>query len=423
MRYLKIRFSDSQACVQQIDNQAISHEQHFSLEGQDCDAMLRQLGAEICRAFDAFCGAVVIGSETSRYSSSVIRFNGELADARLLLTDTLNVPVLSGEAPEELPALAKQFAEQREHSSWTLEYYGYQGGKKERSKESMLTVGNGYLGVRGALTESKASDDNYPGTYVASAYNKLVTRIAERDVVNEDFVNLPNAQFITLKVEGASAYCPNQHQVLELKRELDLKTSQLTTRLIGEDDQQNRFEILVKKVADMENPHHYGISYTVTPLNFSKPITLISEIDGQIINYGVERYRSLSSKHLTPVSEECDGCLSTLVMKTNQSGIEIAQSAALTFSGPQAAKWHNRCETAKTRTEIRFDASQDQSYTLEKTVALYTSLETQEDLPAKARALAARGSFPSLPRVQPLPGTPCGTRSISRSKAICSHRS
>ena len=273
--------------------------------------MLRQLGAEIKGEFSDYVGAVVYGTQESSYSKSVIEYNGEKADAKLLLADTLNVPVLSGVDTNNYEEVISKFSDQSKYNVWNIEYYGYTGGKRERSKESLLTVGNGYLGVRGALTESKASDDNYPGTYVASMYNKLVTEVAGRDVVNEDFVNLPNAQFITVQVEGAEIYEPNKNKVIELQRELNLQSSLLTTKMIGEDNQGNRFEIVTKKVANMENPHEYAISYTIKPLNFSKKITIISEIDAQIVNYGVERYRSLSSNHLNYISQEAVGTLST----------------------------------------------------------------------------------------------------------------
>ena len=46
--------------------------------------------------------------------------------------------------------------------------------------------------TRGALPEARADDVNYPGTYVAGLYNRLVSEIAGRKVENEDLVNVPN---------------------------------------------------------------------------------------------------------------------------------------------------------------------------------------------------------------------------------------
>ncbi|HFB62252.1 MAG TPA: beta-phosphoglucomutase family hydrolase, partial [Bacteroidetes bacterium] len=50
--------------------------------------------------------------------------------------------------------------------NWKLEYFDYDP-EKERSREALLTVGNGYFGTRGALEETDANAVNYPGTYIA----------------------------------------------------------------------------------------------------------------------------------------------------------------------------------------------------------------------------------------------------------------
>ncbi|MFZ2705061.1 MAG: hypothetical protein WAZ68_00175, partial [Leptotrichiaceae bacterium] len=392
MGYLKIKFSADNAIVEQIQEDGkILNSKSFSFFGNDTDEMLRQLGAEIKGEFSDYVGAVVYGTQESSYSKSVIEYNGEKADAKLLLADTLNVPVLSGVDTNNYEEVISKFSDQSKYNVWNIEYYGYTGGKRERSKESLLTVGNGYLGVRGALTESKASDDNYPGTYVASMYNKLVTEVAGRDVVNEDFVNLPNAQFITVQVEGAEIYEPNKNKVIELQRELNLQSSLLTTKMIGEDNQGNRFEIVTKKVANMENPHEYAISYTIKPLNFSKKITIISEIDAQIVNYGVERYRSLSSNHLNYILQEAVGTLSTLVVETNQSKTKVAQSADFKLVNGTVLDTENLTAEGRTTTKLTVDAKENEVYTVEKIVAVFTTLETEGDVVAKSKELASKG--------------------------------
>lgn len=392
MGYLKIKFSADNAIVEQIQEDGkILNSKSFSFFGNDTDKMLRQLGAEIKGEFSDYVGAVVYGTQESSYSKSIIEYNGEKADAKLLLADTLNVPVLSGVDTNNYEEVISKFSDQSKYNVWNIEYYGYTGGKRERSKESLLTVGNGYLGVRGALTESKASDDNYPGTYVASMYNKLVTEVAGRDVVNEDFVNLPNAQFITVQVEGAEIYEPNKNKVIELQRELNLQSSLLTTKMIGEDNQGNRFEIVTKKVSNMENPHEYAISYTIKPLNFSKKITIISEIDAQIVNYGVERYRSLSSNHLNYISQEAVGTLSTLVVETNQSKIKVAQSADFKLVNGTVLNTENLTAEGRTTTKLTVDTKENEVYTVEKIVAVFTTLETEGDVVVKSKELASKG--------------------------------
>ena len=53
-----------------------------------------------------------------------------------------------------------------------------------------------------------------------------------------------------------------------------------------------------ERFASMANPHLVGLTYEITPLNFNEKITVKSELDGNIINDGVARYRQLNQQHL-----------------------------------------------------------------------------------------------------------------------------
>ncbi len=50
--------------------------------------------------------------------------------------------------------------------------------------------------------EAEADDVNYPGTYVAGLYNRLVSEVAGREVENEDLVNVPNWLPLRFRIAG-----------------------------------------------------------------------------------------------------------------------------------------------------------------------------------------------------------------------------
>jgi trehalose/maltose hydrolase-like predicted phosphorylase len=62
----------------------------------------------------------------------------------------------------------------------------------EGLREALCTLGNGYFATRGAAPEAAADAVHYPGTYVAGCYNRLTSQVADREVENEDLVNVPN---------------------------------------------------------------------------------------------------------------------------------------------------------------------------------------------------------------------------------------
>ena len=68
----------------------------------------------------------------------------------------------------------------QEINPWKLIYNDFKP-ENEKSRESLLAIGNGYLGNRGAMEDSIAGESHYPGTYIAGLYNRLVSKVADRD--------------------------------------------------------------------------------------------------------------------------------------------------------------------------------------------------------------------------------------------------
>jgi trehalose/maltose hydrolase-like predicted phosphorylase len=107
---------------------------------------------------------------------------------------------------------------------------------KERSREALLTTGNGYFGTRGAVEELDANPVNYPGTYMAGLYNRLESKVAEHIVENEDFVNAPNWLLMTFKINSENWFNPNKTEIISFDRKLDFRTGVLGRKMIVEDD-------------------------------------------------------------------------------------------------------------------------------------------------------------------------------------------
>ena len=64
----------------------------------------------------------------------------------------------------------------RPPSVWTLVYDSFDPAR-QGLREALCALGNGYFVTRGALPEARADGVNYPGTYLAGLYNRLVTEI------------------------------------------------------------------------------------------------------------------------------------------------------------------------------------------------------------------------------------------------------
>ncbi len=58
--------------------------------------------------------------------------------------------------------------------------------KEQKLREALCTLGNGYLGTRGAAEENPNNDFNYPETYVAGGFNRAHQAFLTREAIQED---------------------------------------------------------------------------------------------------------------------------------------------------------------------------------------------------------------------------------------------
>jgi len=284
--------------------------------------------------------------------------------------------------------------------NWKLKYVDYDP-QKERSREALLAVGNGYLGTRGALEENDASDINYPGTYIAGVYNRLVTPIAGKDVENEDLVNCPNWLPVRFKIEDGPWMDINKVEILAIERTLDFKTGLLLRKMTVKDEEGNISLIESERFASMDNPHVAALRYRIIPQNYSGNITFMSALNGAIENAGVERYKALKSKHLQPVEQGSDGEIAYLKVKTVQSNIEIAESARLRLTKNGAFINDNLVHTTESGMVFSFGdqyIAQGDVFEMEKIVAVFTTREERNPLISSLSVAKAAGTFDELLR-------------------------
>src|SRR6266542_3514943 len=185
-----------------------------------------------------------------------------------------------------------------------------------------------YFVTRGALPEARADGVNYPGTYLAGLYNRLVTEIAGRRVQNEDLVNVPNWLVLQFRVAGGAWFDVGQADVLEHRFELDLRHGTLIRHLAWRDDQGRRTSMVQRRFVSMKDEHLAGLETTFTAENWSGTLEVRSGLDGRVVNAGVKRYRDLNGRHLAVLGQaEVDSETVDLQVETTQSHVRVALAA------------------------------------------------------------------------------------------------
>ena len=290
-----------------------------------------------------------------------------------------------------LEGIEDWFKEGLNEDNWSVSFTDYDP-KKEKSREALLAVGNGYFGTRGAMEEVHACESNYPGTYIAGLYNRLISKVADRDLENEDFVNAPNWLPITFKIDDGSWFDPNNTEILDVYRNLDFKTGVLTKVLTVRATDGKETLIQSRRMASMADPHLASMEYSISPINYTGKITVKSTLNGDIINDGVARYRQLNQQHLKAKEEGFEGNLSWIAVETTQSGIEIAEAAKLKLfldNEVLETEIKSSVSPAKVESEFVLELKKFQVLKVEKCASIYTSKPDDVEKPlAKAKVSA-----------------------------------
>ncbi|MEE6176239.1 trehalose-phosphatase [Mycobacterium sp. 050134] len=284
---------------------------------------------------------------------------------------------------------------------WELVYEGYDP-RQERLRESLCTVGNGYVGTRGCAPEATASESHYPGTYGAGVYNELSDRIAGRTIENESLVNLPNWLSLTFRIDGGPWFHVDDARLSFYRQTFDLRDATLTRTLRFRDGAGRVTALTQQRFASMHSSHVLAMRTTLTAENWSGTVEFRSLLDATVQNTMVERYRSLSSTHLVGSTiDEIAPDSVILRTQTSQSANAIAMAPPSTGwleDMPADAEYVPVREPDRGGHDIRVEMSAGQSITCEKVATIFTGRDPAISEPASAalQQLVAAGRYGEL---------------------------
>jgi len=286
-------------------------------------------------------------------------------------------------------------------SAWLLEFDEYLP-ERERLRETLCTLGNGYFATRGASLDASAGAHHYPGTYFAGTYNRLTSEIAGEHIENEDLVNWPNWLVLALQPEGERMLAIDDADLLSYRQTLSLRDGVLhrDVRLGHGDGRVTRLREW--RLVSMHDPHLGAICLEVMPENWTGRLTIHSGLDGNVRNTGVARYQDLENHHIRIIDrgELADDTVQMLA-RTTQSRIELAQVARTrVFRDGSHVLPVSRTVAQQDYVGQELDVEVHEGSTLriEKAVAMYTSRDRGMSEPAyqAGRCMEAAGSFEEI---------------------------
>jgi alpha,alpha-trehalase len=286
-------------------------------------------------------------------------------------------------------------------ASWSFVYNDY-SPEREKLREALCTLGNGYFATRGAAPEASDDGVHYPGTYLAGGYNRLETKIAGRAVQNEDLVNLPNWLPLTFRIEEGEWFDLARVEILAYRQSLDLRRGVLVRDVRFRDDAGHTSRLRQTRLVHMARRHLAALETVLTAEDWAGKVEFSSALDGRVVNAGVERYRQLANRHLEILETAAvDAETIFLRARTVQSRLELALAARLRIFR-EGQSQEPECRTVREADRVvqfrTVDLQAGEEARLEKIVALHGSRDQaiSECGMAARQAVARAGAFGDL---------------------------
>ena len=181
--------------------------------------------------------------------------------------------------------------------------------------EAVLSLGNGYMGIRSATEERYIGETR--NLFVAGTFNKF----AENEVTE-----LPNAAdvlWMDFTLNG-EVFNLKDGKIHEYHRYLNLKDAQLVRRIKWESEKEELFEFAFLRFVSLADRHTIVSRVIITPLSKDADIAIVSGINGQMTNSGVQHFEEGERRFF-------DKKYMRLVKKTTESKIDFVLHGTHTF--------------------------------------------------------------------------------------------
>lgn len=280
-------------------------------------------------------------------------------------------------------------------------------------QETIFSLANGYLGLRGDLEETDEPDPAcHSGTYINGFYESEPITYGESAYGyarnSQTILNLPNGKRIRLEVEGEPLDLRKGH-VEAYRCALSMREGLLRRELTWTSPGGKTVRVLTERLVSLTRRHIAAIRYAVTPLNFSGSVRLTAELDGSVHNRsGGDDPRVGSGAQqgaMRTLRAQAAPDFSSLTRRTNHSGLTVCCGLSARLEAPAAAAAACAQNGDVLRTDFRTALNRAESATLSVFLCYLDSRGEAEsgqagaDLTAQCREElreAARAGFGAL---------------------------
>ena len=249
------------------------------------------------------------------------------------------------------------------HDLWTLSEDSFDP-QNQHHKETIFTIGNGYLSTRGALEEGYPEE--HRATFVHGVFDDVPISFTE-------LANAPDWLSLNILLNGEK-FSLSSGAILRFERELDLRTGVLTRIVHWKSPSGLIATLKFERFASLADEHLLCMRCQVLP-EFDGSVEIRATLNGNTDNEGITHWRWLDQALHT---SEHDQKVVHLRSRTRKSKIDLTLAMRLICdSQAQADFWD--VESMPTLRTI-FDARRGENISITKLVGIATSRDTDTPL-------------------------------------------
>ena len=270
------------------------------------------------------------------------------------------------------------------YTDWTLIEPQFDPAQLQ-ARETVFTIGNGYLGTRGSFEEGYPQA--LPATLIHGVYDDV-------PVVYTELANCPDWLSLVVIVNG-ERFRLDRGEIIHYERQLDLRYGILTRSVRWRSPTGNTLDLQFERFASLSDPQVLGLRCEITPIDFGGAIEVQSSLNGYPANQGFDHWERLDQGKIdqSKIDRVAPGIW--LQVRTRSSRIELGMAAKITIAGTDASLQVTNTPGYPTLTTT-FMATAGQTVSVEKIVTVFTSQDAEQPVQAAQDKLAALPSYGEL---------------------------
>lgn len=272
---------------------------------------------------------------------------------------------------------------------WRLTEAEYDAGDLART-ETLFSVANGYLGMRGNLEEGR--DSHTHGTFINGFHETWNIQHAESAYglaqVGQAIVNVPDAKVMRLYVDDEPLLL-SVADLAEYERTLDMRDGVLARDLLWRTPGGNRVRLRTRRMVSFTQRHLAVLTFEVTLLDKAAPVVVSSQILNR--QEGLDEYRPnaqvedaetvvdprqgkvFTERVLQPVLHWGGDGRAVLAYRCTNSGMTLAVAADHTIETDNVYEELTQTEQDIAKHVFRVRAEPGKTITITKAVSYHTS--------------------------------------------------